>query len=105
MAKYVAPCVDFVLEGVEDDVITRRLRQAIPVTGLNTVTQLCTLLDAMLTEDKGITDPQVRPAGRRPPPHSAAPIHQASCGGIADRMNCPLASSQTSRTWRTRGEC
>jgi hypothetical protein len=65
MAKYVGKCVDFVVEGVEDEVITRRLRQSIPVTALNTVTQLCTLLDAMLQEEKGITDPQVTAGGTR----------------------------------------
>lgn len=73
MAKYVGKCVDFVVEGVEDEVITRRLRQSIPVTALNTVTQLCTLLDAMLQEEKGITDPQVK--------HSAE--HERQCLGCS----------------------
>jgi hypothetical protein len=79
MAKYVGKCVDFVVEGVEDEVITRRLKQSIPVTALNTVTQLCTLLDAMLQEEKGITDPQVK--------HSAE--HRRQCLGSSVK-SCSL---------------
>jgi dynein heavy chain len=60
MDKYVISCVEFVLEGIEDDVITRKLKQTVPHTNLNMVTQLCNLLEALLTEDKNIQDPQVR---------------------------------------------
>lgn len=59
MEKYVQPCVDFVLEGIEDDQITKRLKQAVPHTNLNMVTQLCNLLQTLLQEEKKIQDPQV----------------------------------------------
>jgi dynein heavy chain len=57
--KYVQPTVDFVLEGIEDDQIGRRLRQTVPHTNLNMVTQLCTMLDILLTEERAVADAQV----------------------------------------------
>jgi len=55
--KYVPPTVDYVLAGLVDGVITRKLRQIIPRTNLNMVTQLCHLLAAILNDEKNISDP------------------------------------------------
>lgn len=55
--KYVPVCIDYVLEGLVDGVITRKLRQIIPRTNLNMVSQLCQLLAAIMTEEKNTTDP------------------------------------------------
>ena len=48
--KYIAPMIDFCLEGIEEDQITRKLKQTIPQTNLNLVTQLCNMLECLLTE-------------------------------------------------------
>eukprot|EP00899_Mesostigma_viride_P018540 jgi/Mesvir1/26688/Mv20468-RA.1 len=56
--KYVQATLDFVLEGMEEDVISRRLKQTVPMTNLNMVTQLCTMLQAMLTDERNVSDPQ-----------------------------------------------
>eukprot|EP00959_Pyramimonas_sp_CCMP1952_P468589 9493489-Pyramimonas_sp.AAC.1 len=59
MEKYVQATVEFVLEGIEDDQITKKLKQTVPYTNLNMVTQLCYLLEALLKEEKNITDTAV----------------------------------------------
>jgi len=49
--KYCTPCVDFVLEGkvVEEEIkFVKRFDQIIPLTNLNMVNQLCTMLSAAL---------------------------------------------------------
>jgi len=57
--KYAGPCIDFVLEGkyLEDDEVKvgKRFDQIIPLTNLNMIRQLCTMLDAALLkeEDEG----------------------------------------------------
>ncbi|KAJ7569126.1 hypothetical protein O6H91_01G062100 [Diphasiastrum complanatum] len=58
MEKYVKKSIEFVLEGIEDDEITVPLQQTIPLTSLNMVCQLCTLLDSILKDDKLVTTPQ-----------------------------------------------
>ena len=57
--KYARNCIDFVMEGIDGDDLVRRPRQAIPVSNLNMITQLCSLLEAMLREELKVTDPQV----------------------------------------------
>jgi dynein heavy chain len=51
--KYATPAIDWVVEGVDGDDVVRRPVQAVPVTALNMVTQLCGLLDATLAEAGG----------------------------------------------------
>lgn len=58
-AKYAKTCIDFVLEGLEDDVITKPLMQTIPLTNLNMATQLCKMLQVILTDELEIKNPQV----------------------------------------------
>jgi len=48
--KYAAPAIEWVLEGVDGDDIVKRPVQAVPLTALNMLTQLCGLLDATLAE-------------------------------------------------------
>eukprot|EP00906_Rhabdomonas_costata_P000974 RCo001402 len=58
--KYVKPCVDFVLDGVDSDgQVGKPPRLALPLTDLNMVRQLCTLLSTVLTERKHITEPKL----------------------------------------------
>lgn len=45
--KYAAPCVAWVLEGVEGDELVKRPQQSIPITNLNMMRQLTNLLDAL----------------------------------------------------------
>lgn len=59
MAKYVPGCIDYVLEGLIDNELTKPLLQTIPLTNLNMVTQLCNMLEVILTEDTDIRNPQV----------------------------------------------
>lgn len=59
MEKYVQKCIEFVLEGVTDDTITKPLQQTIPLTNLNMATQLCTLLEVILGDGKQVGTPQV----------------------------------------------
>eukprot|EP00898_Chlorokybus_atmophyticus_P006649 jgi/Chlat1/6986/Chrsp56S00523 len=54
--KYANPCIDFVLEGLEDDIIGKRLRQTIPQTNLNMITQLCVMLEGILTEERAVLE-------------------------------------------------
>ncbi|EFJ08822.1 hypothetical protein SELMODRAFT_131043 [Selaginella moellendorffii] len=57
--KYAQKCIEYVLEGVTEEEITSPLVLTIPLTNLNMAAQLCTLLEAILTEDQPITAPQV----------------------------------------------
>lgn len=59
MEKYVKPCVDYILEGIVENEITSPLQQTIPLTNLNMVTQLCSLIEAILKEDVKMTTKQV----------------------------------------------
>jgi hypothetical protein len=46
---------------VDGDELVPRPRQGVPVTALNMAAQLCSMLDALLTEDSRVQgDPQVR---------------------------------------------
>lgn len=58
--KYAVPAVDWVLEGVDGEELVRRPKQAVPMTNLNMVTQLCSLLAATITDHPRMSDPQVR---------------------------------------------
>jgi hypothetical protein len=60
MDKYVKKCLDYILEGIIDNEITTPLLQTIPRTNLNLVTQLCSLLEAILSGDKKVSSMQVR---------------------------------------------
>ncbi len=57
--KYAVPAVDWVLEGIDGEELVRRPKQAVPVTNLNMITQLCTLLAATITDHPRMSDPQV----------------------------------------------
>lgn len=58
-AKYAAPAVDFILEGIDGGELVQKLKLTIPVTNLNLITQLCHLLDTLLLESGHYTDPNV----------------------------------------------
>ena len=58
--KYAAPCIAWVLEGLEGAEVVKRPVQAVPVTNLNMVQQLTTLLDSQLGASGSVTDAQVR---------------------------------------------
>ncbi len=59
--RYLQACLDWVLDGVDGDELVPRPRQGVPVTALNMAAQLCSMLDALLTEDSRVQgDPQVR---------------------------------------------
>jgi dynein heavy chain, axonemal len=57
--KYAKPCVDWILEGVEGSDIVKRPVRAIPITNLNMISQLTTLLDTKLGPSGTIKDEQV----------------------------------------------
>lgn len=48
--KYATPVIAWVLQGVEGDDLVKRPQQAIPVTNLNMMRQLTTLLDTLLRD-------------------------------------------------------
>jgi dynein heavy chain len=50
--KYIAPLLDYVLEGILGTAVEAPLRQIIPATNLNMITQLCTLLQILLPDQK-----------------------------------------------------
>nr|AML30863.1 axonemal inner arm dynein heavy chain 7 [Marsilea vestita] len=62
MAKYVKPCINYILEGVIGDEMTTPLLQTIPLTNLNMVTQLCSLLEAVLRGEQKMTTKQAMEA-------------------------------------------
>ena len=57
--KYAYPCVDWVVDGVDGDDLVRKPRQTVPITNLNMVTQLTTLLDCLFTDHPRMGDPQI----------------------------------------------
>ncbi|KXZ49756.1 DHC2 protein [Gonium pectorale] len=57
--KYAVPAVDWVLEGIDGDDLVRRPKQAVPVTSLNMVAQLCNLLNTVITDHPRMSDPQI----------------------------------------------
>ena len=57
--KYLPPLVDFVAEGADGDQMVKRLRLTVPRTRLNLATQLCTMLEVLLTEDAVAANPGV----------------------------------------------
>lgn len=58
-ARYAAPAVDYVLEGVDATELVQKLKLSIPVTNLNLITQLCHLLETLLLDSGHYTDPNV----------------------------------------------
>ena len=58
-AKYAAPAVDYVLEGVDAGELVQKLKLSIPVTNLNLITQLCHLLETLLLDSGHYIDPNV----------------------------------------------
>jgi len=58
--KYVPACIDFVLEGLIMNELTKPLLQTIPVTNLNMARQLCTMLEVILSEETKIRQAPVR---------------------------------------------
>ncbi|GLI59150.1 hypothetical protein VaNZ11_000978 [Volvox africanus] len=57
--KYAVPAVDWVLEGIDGEELVRRPKQAVPVTSLNMITQLCNLLNITITDHPRMSDPQI----------------------------------------------
>jgi dynein heavy chain len=57
--RYAVPAVDFVMEGVDGDELVKRPKQIVPLTNLNMIAQLCTLLDATLIDHPRMADPQL----------------------------------------------
>nr|Q9SMH3.1 RecName: Full=Dynein-1-alpha heavy chain, flagellar inner arm I1 complex; AltName: Full=1-alpha DHC; AltName: Full=Dynein-1, subspecies f [Chlamydomonas reinhardtii]CAB56598.1 1-alpha dynein heavy chain [Chlamydomonas reinhardtii] len=57
--KYAVPSVDWILEGIDGEELVRRPKQAVPVTNLNMITQLCNLLNATITDHPRMSDPQI----------------------------------------------
>ena len=49
--KYVPKSIDMILTGVVDGEMGQKLQQVIPITNIDMVKQLCSLLDAFLTKD------------------------------------------------------
>eukprot|EP00803_Ostreobium_quekettii_P011338 evm.model.scf_1312.1 EVM.evm.TU.scf_1312.1 scf_1312:839-40608(+) len=61
--KYLEPCIEWVLEGVDGDELVKKPLQVIPVTNLNMATQCCNLMDAALGEDdEALKDPAIMEA-------------------------------------------
>jgi len=105
-AKYAAPAVDYVLEGVDAGELVQKLKLSIPVTNLNLITQLCHLLETLLLDSGHYTDPNV----------SACPAASLTCDtDVLDRTcmtnvgnaavckhDCPDAAEKTvaCRFWR-----
>ena len=54
--RFLAPLVDFVVEGVDGETQGKPLRLTVPRTRLNLATQLCTMLEVLLTEDAPATE-------------------------------------------------
>ncbi|XP_077995609.1 dynein axonemal heavy chain 10-like isoform X2 [Glandiceps talaboti] len=54
--KYVPPCIDMIIEGIVDGRQGQKMKTIIPLTNLNLVTQLCYMLDSLLTRDMGEPD-------------------------------------------------
>jgi dynein heavy chain len=52
--KYVPPSIDLILAGIVDGEMGQKLKQAIPITNIDMVRQLCSVIDASLPKD--ITD-------------------------------------------------
>lgn len=58
--KYAEPSLDWVMEGVDGDELVRKPKQIIPVTKLNMITQLTSLLDFHMQEyEENVKDTQV----------------------------------------------
>ena len=58
LAKYSSSCINYVVEGLlPSKEYVPKPRVIVPCTDLNYAVQLCSMLDAILTEDKEITDP------------------------------------------------
>ena len=64
--KYAAPCVEWVLEGVEGAELVKRPVQTVPITNLNMMHQLTQLLDTLAGASGSIKDAQVRGVCMRP---------------------------------------
>ena len=64
--KYAAPCVEWVLEGVEGAELVKPPVQTVPITNLNMMHQLTQLLDTLAGVSGSIQDAQVRGHCMRP---------------------------------------
>jgi len=49
--KYVSKCIDYVLMGMVDGEMGMKLRQVIPITNIDMVKQLCSVIDAFLPDE------------------------------------------------------
>eukprot|EP00002_Diphylleia_rotans_P017763 TRINITY_DN3442_c0_g1_i2.p1 TRINITY_DN3442_c0_g1~~TRINITY_DN3442_c0_g1_i2.p1 ORF type:complete len:3137 (-),score=716.67 TRINITY_DN3442_c0_g1_i2:70-9480(-) len=57
--KYVPNLISYVLEGVSEGIVTKRLKSVIPTHGVSMTAQLCSLIDAIIPTDTPNTDPTV----------------------------------------------
>ena len=57
--KYCKPLLEYVLDGVLDGEQGDRLKTVIPIPNISMITQLCNMLQSILTEERNITDPAV----------------------------------------------
>jgi dynein heavy chain len=53
--RYIPRCIDLILSGIVDSVMGIKLKQVIPITNIDMVKQLCSVIDAHLSLD--IVDP------------------------------------------------
>ncbi len=49
--KYVPKCIDLILSGLVDGEMGKKLKQVIPITNIDMVKQLCSVVDAFLPKD------------------------------------------------------
>ena len=59
IGKYLDKCINFVLEGVDGELLVKKPKQCVPLTNLNLSSQLCTMLELLMTEERKITDASV----------------------------------------------
>lgn len=86
--KYAEPCIAWVVEGAEGDELVKRPQQSIPITNLNMMRQLTTLLDALANGQFG--DAQVQLC-------SVLGVRFDACTScFASNTNLPQATSLTS---------
>ncbi len=57
-ASYIVACCSS-SQGIDGEELVRRPKQAVPVTNLNMITQLCNLLAATITDHPRMADPQI----------------------------------------------
>ena len=57
--KYADCCIDWILEGVDGEELVKRPRQTIPITNLQMIKQLSSMLESTIGTSGTVGDPQV----------------------------------------------